>query len=249
MGRLTTGLYPHVSGRWQETSVWVAMAGAGLSTRTELAVLNGANSALVETEAGWEWIQFEQAELVDAQTYRLSRLLRGQQGSEVAMVAGAEAGARILFLTGAEQRVDVATHELGLELLWRVWRRMPEENEAWSDTFAHLGVAAQMWSPAHLRADWNTGDLRLSWIRRARVGGDAWPAGEPPHEVTEAYRVGVLDGGVEVRGWDVVEAAAVYESATMAADFPSGGSAVFDVGQLGRDGLPGASSSITVTIP
>ena len=106
MGRLVSGLYPHVSGRWQETSVWVSLAGGSLSSASEMAVLNGANRALVETEAGWELIQFRDAELVDVETWKLSLLLRGQQGSEDAMAAGAPVGSRIVFLTGAEQRLE-----------------------------------------------------------------------------------------------------------------------------------------------
>jgi hypothetical protein len=88
--------------------VWVKLPSAMLQSRGELAVLNGANAALVDTEAGWELVQFEEAELVDEETWKLTRLLRGQQGSEPAMGAGAEVGARILFLTGAEQRLDLA---------------------------------------------------------------------------------------------------------------------------------------------
>ena len=51
MGRLAGALHPHVSGRWQEASIWVDVDGGALSSRTEGAVLNGANTALVETEA------------------------------------------------------------------------------------------------------------------------------------------------------------------------------------------------------
>ena len=103
MGELVSGLYPNTSGRWQETSVWVSVRGGAPSSRSEGAVLNGANAALVETGAGWEFLQFLEAELVDEETYRLSGLLRGQQGSEDAASAGAPVGSRIVFLTGAER--------------------------------------------------------------------------------------------------------------------------------------------------
>ena len=133
MGRLASALFPHASGRWQETSVRVNLAGGGLSSRTEGAVLNGANSALVETAAGWELIQYREAEVLDAQTWTLAGLLRGQQGSEPEMAAGAAVNSRILFLTGAETRLDIADWERSLNLEWRAWRESLDGDAVWSD--------------------------------------------------------------------------------------------------------------------
>ncbi len=124
MGRLVSALYPHVSGRWQEASVWVSIGGPTPSSQGDAAVFNGANVAMVETDAGWELLQFREAELVDVETYKLTGLLRGQQGSEDAMMAGAPAGSRIVVLTGAEQRLAVADWERGLELEWHAGHRI-----------------------------------------------------------------------------------------------------------------------------
>lgn len=249
MGWLTTALFPHVSGRWQETSVWVSLRGAQLASETDLAVLNGANAAFVETSAGWELIQFQQAELVDHDAYKLTRLLRGQQGSEPEMAAGASVGARILFLTGAEQRMEIAAHEQALDLVWRAWRRSPEESGAWSGEFIWNALGQRMWSPAQLRAVWAAGDLSIDWIRRARKAGDPWTAGEPPLEGLEQYRVRVLAGGVELRTWITDSNIATYAAADIAADFPSGGTAVIEVSQIGANGLPGSAAQVSITIP
>jgi hypothetical protein len=249
MGRLASALHPHVSGRWQETSVWVTLPNAALSSRSEGAVLNGANAALVETAAGWELIQYREAELVDVETYKLSGLLRGQQGSDDAMAAGAAESARILFLTGAEQRLDVADWERGLSLDWRARRIDSLDDAVWGASLEHQAVAARMWSPAQLKARWNGADLEVIWIRRARTGGDAWTAGEPPHEVPEAYRVRVSGAGGALREWDVAATLATYHSAHQAADFPSGGEAMIDVAQLGADGEPGGRAALAVVIP
>jgi hypothetical protein len=248
MGRLASALYPHVSGRWQEASVWVSLP-AALSSRSEGAVLNGANAALVETGAGWELIQYREAELVDVETYRLGGLLRGQQGSEETMAEGAEIGSRIVFLTGAEQRLEVESWERGLELEWRAWRERPDEPQAWGEDRSFEARARRMWSPAHVSAAWLAGDLELSWIRRARRAGDPWTPGEPPHETPEAYRVKVSGGGDLLRQWDADEPAAIYSAADQAADFPAGGEAVVEVAQLGADGEPGGWASVTMTIP
>lgn len=246
MGQLIGALYPHVSGRWQEASIWVSVSGA-VQARSEAAVLNGANAALVETEAGWEMIQFVGAELVDVDTYKLTSLLRGQQGSDEAMAAGAPAGARIVFLTGAEQRLDIADWERGLELTWRA-AGVRSDEVSWEALQSVAGLAGRPWSPAHLTATWDGGDLTLAWVRGARKGGDPWVAGEPPHEWPESYRLRIT-GGVSDREWDVGEPAAVYSATDQATDFPAGGPATLEVAQLGGDGEPGGWAGLELTIP
>lgn len=248
MGRLVSDLYPHVSGRWQETSVWVSVSGDGLSSRSEGAVLNGANIALVETEVGWEMLQFLEAVLVDVDTYKLSGLLRGQQGSEDALAAGAVAGSRIVFLTGAEVRLQIVDWERGLDLQWRAGRESLAAAGVWSSTYSHQGVASRAWSPSHLTAAWIGSDLSMTWTRRARKDGDAWTPGEPIHEWPEAYRVKV-SGGVSARQWDVSEGLATYAASDQATDFPAGGSALIEVAQIGANGEPGGWTVLEMAIP
>lgn len=247
MGVLVSGLYPHVAGRWQETSVWVRVSGAGPSSRNESAVLNGANTAFVETSAGWEVLQFTETELVDVETYRLTGLLRGQQGSEDAMAAGAPPGARVVFLTGAEQRLDVADWERGLRLDWQVGRDSQGAG-VWRSSLSVEARGGRAWAPCHLSGIWVAGDLSLGWIRRARKGGDPWTPGEPPQEWPEAYRVRI-SGGVSVREWTVTEPAATYLASHQATDFPAGGAAFIEVAQLGGDGQPGGWVGLELTIP
>ncbi len=139
--------------------MWVQVSGGGLSSRTEAAVLNGANVAFVETEVGWEMIQYQQAELVDVDTYLLSGLSRGQQGSDGAMHAGAAAGARVVFLRGAERRLDVADWQRGLE--WRVSRESSIGGGALMGSHLHQSVAGLPWSPCHMTATQSGGDVAL----------------------------------------------------------------------------------------
>lgn len=106
-----------------------------------------------------------------------------------------------------------------------------------------------MWSPAHLRAEWSGGDLAVSWIRRARRGGDPWSPGEPPHEVVDTYRVKVSGGGSTVRTLDVAELSFVYAESDQTTDFPAGGDVLIEVAQLGADGQPGAWAGVEVRIP
>lgn len=66
-----------LSGRRQEASIWVDVVGGDLAARPELAVLKGANAALVETEAGREMTQFRDAVLISQGQLRPDLLLRG----------------------------------------------------------------------------------------------------------------------------------------------------------------------------
>ncbi len=248
MGRLAGAMYPHVSGRWQEASIWVDVVGGELASRTEAAVLNGANTALVETDEGWEVIQFVSAELVGPGQYRVDTLLRGQQGSELAMAAGAPEGARVLFLTGAESRLEVATWERGLDLLWRAGAPTGPAAVLWTGTQAFGALAKAEWSPAHLRAGWSGGDIAMTWVRRARTAGDPWLAGEPPVTAPERYAVRILGPG-GVREWGVEAPSAIYPEAERLVDFPSGGDALVEVAQIGPDGQPGAWAALELAIP
>ncbi|MEP7209534.1 MAG: hypothetical protein ABI740_01745 [Alphaproteobacteria bacterium] len=187
--------------------------------------------------------------MVDLETYKLTKLLRGQQGSEPAMAAGAAIGARVVFLTGAECRLDVADWERGLELEWRAWRGSLDDAGAWNGEVAYTASAARMWSPGHLRTSWSAGDLALDWIRRARKGADAWGPGEPSNEVAEAYQILIADSGAIRRTWTTAGPTVIYLAAQVAADFPTGGTASVEVAQLGADGEPGAPASVLVVIP
>jgi hypothetical protein len=89
----------------------------------------------------------------------------------------------------------------------------------------------------------------LRWIRRARKAGDSWMAGEPPHEVAEAYRIRVSNDGGTLREWDVSEPSCTYPAGYQAIDFPAGGEAVIEVAQLGPEGESGVWTGIVVEIP
>jgi hypothetical protein len=62
--------------------------------------------------------------------------------------------------------------------------------------------------------------VRISWVRRARRGGDSWEALEVPlDESVEAFRVEILDAGDAIRVIESDEPEALYASADEIADF------------------------------
>ena len=78
----------------------VRIYGGALTSIADARVLEGGNAAAVQNPDGdWEILQFANAELVDGQTYLLSRLLRGQAGSEDAMASPLPVGAPFVCST------------------------------------------------------------------------------------------------------------------------------------------------------
>jgi hypothetical protein len=82
-------------------------------------------------------------------------------------------------------------------------------------------IWARSFSPCHVRGLREaSGDLVISWTRRARVGGDAWEGGEPLlSEESEAYQVEIIDSGAPIRTISVSSPAAAYTAAQQTTDF------------------------------
>jgi len=224
VGVLTEAVGRGVVGRWDEASaLMVRVEGRAPESLTAGGVLGGGNALALETAAGWEVVQYRRAELVGGEVWRLSGLLRGQQGSEEATAAGAVVGAVVVFLERDMARADVAPGERGLP---RVWRAGPAGaapgGAGFSEVdFSWTGRAARPWRPAHLRVAVEDGGRRLSWTPRVRVNGEGWEA-EPVEVDPRRFRLRVLDGAVEKRVWEVEGLEAAYAAGQMAADWPGG---------------------------
>ncbi len=73
--------------RWDRVArTRVKLHGGALASASDLRVLSGANAAAVRRPDGaWEILQFANAVLTAERTYEISRLLRGELGSEAAI--------------------------------------------------------------------------------------------------------------------------------------------------------------------
>jgi hypothetical protein len=211
------------SGRWDEASrMRVRLAGGALASVADMAVLGGANAAAVQRPDGaWEVLQFARAELVDVRTYALSRLLRGQAGSEWAIDDPLPAGSPFVFL---DQHVIVLAR--GLDALERPMRlRVVAADRGHGDASAvelvatPRSTALKPLAPVHLRARRASEGVVLSWIRRTRVGGDTWAAEVPLGEEREAYEIDILDGAAVKRTLAATAPTVLYPAAQEIADF------------------------------
>jgi hypothetical protein len=227
LGLLAEALEGGVTGRIDRSqSVLVALQDSEAASISDLQLLNGGNLAAVRSTSGqWELLQFAEAEEVSPGLWRLSRLLRGQLGTDDAMEAGADAGAPLVLIDDAVEPAGLRGGEAGLPLNWRVGPSGFDISAMNYTASVETGLvrARLPLSPVHLKAQPTAGgDLAIDWLRRGRIDADGWGEGDIPlGEETESYRVEVApEGGAVVRTATVASPAWTYSAAAIAADFP-----------------------------
>lgn len=250
LGVLVEALSPGIVGRWDDVNaIVVRIEGAAPSSVGDEAVLGGANAVAVETAAGWEVVQFRRAALIGEGTWRLTGLLRAQQGTEVEMASGGTVGGVVVFLDEDLPRAEIQAGERGLPMIWSAGPRGgPVGGAGVTRREVTLkGVHGRPFSPAHLRVATEPAGRRLSWIARSRTGGDVWE-GEPPASDPLRFRIRVLAGDAVVRTFEVEGVETIYAAADLGADFPGGIGAGTRIGVAQSDGLMGWGSEASVAL-
>jgi hypothetical protein len=201
----------------------------GLSSLDDLFVLAGGNICAVRNADGqWEILQFATAELIAADQYKLTRLLRGQLGSEYAMRDPVAAGAAFVLLDTTVTQSSIAVTERHNPWNWK-WgpsTKTIDDPTYQVTSFTFDGVGLRPYSPVQLAGIRNlsTFDWTLSWIRRTRIDGDNWEAPDVPlGEEVELYDVDIINigTGAVVRTTRVGQPSFAYTSAMQVADFGS----------------------------
>ena len=224
VGALEWPLWPGPVGRFDlGNRVRLRIPGGGLASVGRRAALDGANLfAIGQADGRFELVAIASLELVGADLYDASILLRGLQGTEDAMGAPAPPGAVVVKIdarlarlaVGADRavagsRIFAAAAGLAPTSALRGWPL--EGTKAWARPFA----------PAHLRASREPdGAIRFTWIRRARLGGDSWAVVEAPlGEERERYSLEILNGASRVRTVETESPAWDYAETAQIADF------------------------------
>ena len=252
IGQTQSTLTSGALGRWdRQAGVEVKLVTGSLSSADEQAVLSGTNLIAIGDGSadGWEIIQFQNAELIAPDTYRLSSLLRGISGSDAKMREAWPAGSYVVLLDQRPDQVTIPTSNLGLP---RYFRYAPANRPFTDATYRSTSatIEGEGWRPyrvAHLTADVTAAGAVVSWKRRSRVLGDSWRTSEVPlGETTEAYQIDILQAGARIKSVTVSDASWTYPSAEMATDLASGS---FDihVAQLSDRYGAGPARIITVT--
>ena len=204
-------------------AVRVRLYGGALASVSDIRLFGGSNAAAVQRPDGaWEVLQFANADLVAERTYQLSRLLRGQAGTEWAIADPLPAGAPFIILN--EQVIPLAR---GLDSLGRTMQlRLVAASRDYADptavalTATPTNVSLRPLSPVHLRAVRTADGVVFTWIRRTRRDGDSWDVIDVPlGEETEAYALDVLSGSSVKRTLSASTPSVLYAAADELADF------------------------------
>ncbi len=230
IGETLNDFFPGPAWRWDETqTLQIKLYNGALSSLDDLSVLGGANALAVQNADGdWEVLQFAAAALTAPNQWSLSRLLRGQAGTEDAMRDPVAAGARVVLLDAAPEQLTLQQNEYALPFnyLWGPQGKAISDPAYQGAALQFKGIGLRPLSPVRLSAAWQAdGDLLLAWIRRTRIGGDSWDQTEVPlGEESEAYDVEIIDAsGAVIRAVAALPSPSLtYAAADIAADFPGG---------------------------
>jgi hypothetical protein len=222
MGETLDDLAAGSTARWHPAAFRVRLYGGALASVSDAALFAGANLAAVRhADGSWEALQFASAELTGSLTYKLSRLLRGQGGSEYAMDAALPAGSPFVLLDR-----HVPTAASGFDALERTLQlRVVAANRDHGDASAlALSVTPQATAlrplaPVHLSARRDGSGVTFKWVRRARFDADSWVGEIPLGEDSELYAVDILSGVSVVRTLNARSPSVLYAAADELADF------------------------------
>ena len=174
----------------------------GLSSVTQLQMLNGSNAAaIIDSNNDVEIIAFRTATLNADGSYTLSNLLRGKRGTEN-FTGGHAAGSLFLLLEDATgDRIDLDLSELNTTRYYRPVTSGTLFEEASSTSKASPGRDLMPYRPVHLdktSGTWTSTDIVLEWVRQTRIGGQGILDESdtvPLSEDSEEYVVEILTPG------------------------------------------------------
>lgn len=224
VGELVDALPAGLSTTWDnENVIEIEMLSGTLESRTEEAVLNGANAAAIGAHGRWEIVQYLNATQLSATRWQLSGLLRGRRATEH-NVGGALVGdVFVVVSAGGVVRLPLQLSEIGVSRIYRPVTFGTSAGEATSIAFTGAGEALKPFSPVHIHGTRSGGDLIIEWTRRGRIGQELRSGTDIPlSEENEEYEVDILVPGASpetaLRTIEATTTTATYTAAEQAAD-------------------------------
>lgn len=222
LGTLAADLAQGPEGRWDyHNDIIVDLLFGELQSVTTLQLLAGENIAALQSDNGaYEIIQFEQAEEVASNQWRLTKLLRGQGGTEDASQSGASIGARFVLIDEAVTSLDLTASEVGRQLEWQISAPSRANESIPLVSFAGGIRANTPLSPVHIRTNRTATGIFISWIRRSRYNADSWLGTDVPlDEDSLLFQLDIFASGSIVRSIEISGTSYLYEAADEIADF------------------------------
>jgi hypothetical protein len=182
-------------------------------------LLSNANAAIL----GGEVIQFLSVEALGLGAYRLSGLVRGRRGTDYAWDNHA-IGERFLLLNDSVVRLKLKRSYLGKTVLLKAVNETESLADVSPVSIKILGKERKPYSPVQIVGTRDmTGNLDLTWIRRARKDADLQDGSDVPlDESFERYKVEIWTAGfgAVVRTLTgLTSPAATYTAADQTTDF------------------------------
>ena len=195
-------------------------------------------------------IQFGTVSVVSPGVFRLGNLLRGRLGSEWA-INSHMIGERFALLDEAVVAITLPASTIGQTLHLRASTFGDPLTQGTDVTMTLAGVSLKPYSPVALTATRAlSGDVTLTWTRRARIDGGLRDYIDVPlKEAAELYDVIVYNGASEKRHWRLTNPSVVYSAADQTADFGSLPSTLsVKISQVSALAGPGTAAIATLTV-
>lgn len=203
----------------------VRMIKGEFESRTDAAVLMGANTVAIGADGRWEIVQAGVATLEEdtaGQYFRLSHLLRGRRGTEHLVGTGLAGDMVIGLSMGNVFRMPLPNASYNVPMTYKAVTTGASYASGNDQVFTSHAVALTPFSPVDAAAVLTGSDIVLTWIRRNRIGQTLQSGADiPMSEATESYEVDVYNGASVVQTLTSATQTATYLAADITADFGS----------------------------
>lgn len=226
VGNTTTALSDYGGGNTFDTqsavTVVLTAGSAALASASRLAVLNGANHAMI----GDEVMAFATATLTGTNTYELRDLLRGRAGTEQ-HISTHRAGDRFALLSIGAQRLTASANDIGNLLYYKAVTFKRTVAQTGPTTLIYADIGQKCLAPVWLRGERNasTNDVTISWTRRSRIPSGWVDYNDiPVGEASELYDLEIWDSTyttLKRTFSDITTSSQSYTSAQQTTDFGS----------------------------
>lgn len=195
-------------------TVTVTVAHGTLSSSTEAAMF--ADGTINVMQVGSETIRFVTATATDTDpnVYVLSRLFRGQRGTEWAIDGHAAGESCCLLRPRGLRRIESPAIGATRYLKGVTFGLAPADVAAVA--YANTGISSKPWAPVNVQQAKSGSDYTITWDRRSRLAtrfASASGINVPLGEESERYQVDLYNGGTLVATYSVTSPSAAFTGA------------------------------------